>query len=56
MLFLSTLTDKRNVEDDELPEVDQNTKKSLRSRAPAAKAKWNAHKSLLGCARQSRDK
>lgn len=30
---------KRNVEDDELPEVDQNTKKSLRSRAAAGKAK-----------------
>lgn len=31
--------DKRNVEDDELPEVDQNTNKSLRSRATAAKSK-----------------
>lgn len=30
---------RRNVEDDELPEVDQNTKKSLRSRAAAGKAK-----------------
>ncbi|PSN55048.1 Translocating chain-associated membrane protein 1-like 1 [Blattella germanica] len=30
---------KRNVEDDELPEVDQNTKKSLRSRAAAGKSK-----------------
>ncbi|XP_063219110.1 translocating chain-associated membrane protein 1 [Bacillus rossius redtenbacheri] len=30
---------KRNVEDDELPEVDQNTKKSLRNRSQSAKAK-----------------
>lgn len=30
---------KRNVEDDELPEVDQNTKKSLRSRVAAGKSK-----------------
>jgi hypothetical protein len=39
LLFLFALTDKRSVEDDELPEVDQNTKKSLRSRAAAAAAK-----------------
>jgi hypothetical protein len=32
-------TEKRNVEDDELPEVDQNTKKSLRSRVAAGKSK-----------------
>ena len=32
-------TEKRSVEDDELPEVDQNTKKSLRSRAATTKSK-----------------
>jgi hypothetical protein len=53
-LFLFALTDKRSVEDDELPEVDQNTKKSLRSRAAAAaKSKWNACKSLSHCPRQT---
>jgi len=36
----SSITDKRSVEDDELPEVDQNTKKSLRSRVAAGKSKW----------------
>jgi len=37
-LYFST-TDKRSVEDDELPEVDQNTKKSLRSRVATGKSK-----------------